>query len=163
MYTSQYGFLSFTTDTFSGYARAMCNSYMQLTARGVSILFASGDGGVASTPGVYCKTTFPPTFPTVSHSFPIQGGIDDSNSRYVYSVPSEYLCLPRRPCEIDELVFLFSATLVGATQNVNPEIGALLSAGGFSNYFARPSWRQSFLLTRPQTCSLISDFLFDRE
>ncbi|KAF8172002.1 subtilisin-like protein [Mycena galopus ATCC 62051] len=44
---------------------AMCNSYMQLTARGVSILFASGDGGVASTPGVQCTNKpFPPTFPT---------------------------------------------------------------------------------------------------
>lgn len=38
---------------------------MQLTARGVSITFATGDGGVASTPGVSCKgKPFPPTFPT---------------------------------------------------------------------------------------------------
>lgn len=37
---------------------------------------------------------------------------------------------------------LCSATLVGATENVNPEKGAALSAGGFSNYFARPSWRE---------------------
>ncbi|CAK5271630.1 unnamed protein product [Mycena citricolor] len=44
---------------------AMCNSYMQLSARGVSILFASGDGGVASTPGVQCNgTAFAPTFPS---------------------------------------------------------------------------------------------------
>lgn len=40
---------------------------------------------------------------------------------------------------------LRSATLVGATENVNPEKGAALSAGGFSNYFARPSWRKSIL------------------
>ncbi|KAJ7494349.1 subtilisin-like protein [Mycena galericulata] len=44
---------------------AMCNSYMQLTARGVSILFASGDGGVAATPGEKCTgKPFLPTFPT---------------------------------------------------------------------------------------------------
>jgi tripeptidyl-peptidase-1 len=43
---------------------ALCNSYMQLTSRGVSILFATGDGGVASTPGVQCNVTFSPTFPT---------------------------------------------------------------------------------------------------
>ncbi|KAJ3728738.1 Pro-kumamolisin, activation domain-containing protein [Lentinula raphanica] len=33
-----------------------------------------------------------------------------------------------------------SATLVGATQNV-PEIGASLTAGGFSNYFPQQSWQ----------------------
>lgn len=38
---------------------------MQLTSKGVSILFATGDGGVASTPGVSCSgKAFPPTFPT---------------------------------------------------------------------------------------------------
>ncbi|KIP05123.1 hypothetical protein PHLGIDRAFT_25225 [Phlebiopsis gigantea 11061_1 CR5-6] len=79
---------------------SLCNSYMQLTARGVSITFATGDGGVASTPGVACKgKPFPPTFPT---------------------------------CPF--------VTLVGATQGV-PEIGASLSAGGFSNYFPQASWQ----------------------
>lgn len=34
-----------------------------------------------------------------------------------------------------------SATLVGATENVNPEKGAELSAGGFSNFFAQPSFQ----------------------
>lgn len=29
---------------------AMCDAYMKLAARGVSILFATGDGGVGSTP-----------------------------------------------------------------------------------------------------------------
>jgi tripeptidyl-peptidase-1 len=43
----------------------MCTQYMQLTARGVTITFATGDGGVASTPGVSCTgKAFPPTFPT---------------------------------------------------------------------------------------------------
>ncbi|KAF7294544.1 Subtilisin-like protein [Mycena indigotica] len=44
---------------------AMCDSYMQLASRGVSILFASGDGGVAATPGESCNNKpFLPTFPT---------------------------------------------------------------------------------------------------
>ncbi|KAI0031217.1 subtilisin-like protein [Vararia minispora EC-137] len=80
---------------------AMCDQYMQLTSRGVSITFASGDGGVASTPGVSCNNSpFPPTFPT---------------------------------CPF--------ATLVGATVNVNPEKGAALSAGGFSNFFPQQTWQ----------------------
>jgi len=37
---------------------------MQLTARGTSILFASGDGGVAATPGEQCSAMFNPTFPS---------------------------------------------------------------------------------------------------
>lgn len=65
--TSSYGF-----DVESALSRslsvALCNSYMQLTSRGVSILFASGDGGVASEPGVPCtSSSFPPTFPTCQY------------------------------------------------------------------------------------------------
>ncbi|KAF7314956.1 Subtilisin-like protein [Mycena indigotica] len=43
---------------------AMCNAYMQLAARGSSLMYASGDGGVAATPGETCGVTFLPTFPT---------------------------------------------------------------------------------------------------
>lgn len=44
---------------------SLCDAYGQLTARGVSIIFATGDGGVASSPGVECDgLPFPPTFPT---------------------------------------------------------------------------------------------------
>ncbi|KAI0738100.1 family S53 protease [Daedaleopsis nitida] len=41
----------------------LCNAYAQLGARGVSILFASGDGGVAGSRSSTC-TTFVPTFPS---------------------------------------------------------------------------------------------------
>lgn len=77
----------------------MCNTYMQLTARGVSIMFASGDGGVAAAPGEQC-TTFLASWPT---------------------------------CPF--------VTMVGATENVNPERGAELSAGGFSNIFPTASYQ----------------------
>ncbi|KAJ6606083.1 subtilisin-like protein [Mycena vulgaris] len=60
--TTSYGFNT-EADLSETLTVAMCNSYMQLTARGVSILFASGDGGVAATPGETC-TTFLPTFPS---------------------------------------------------------------------------------------------------
>ncbi|KAJ7781855.1 family S53 protease [Mycena maculata] len=43
-------------------ANKLCNAYMALGARGTSILFASGDGGVAGTRSTSC-TVFGPTFP----------------------------------------------------------------------------------------------------
>ncbi|KAI0261746.1 subtilisin-like protein [Gloeopeniophorella convolvens] len=81
-------------------ASKLCNAYAQLGARGTSVLFASGDGGVSGSQSQSC-TNFVPTFPS--------------------------------GCP-----FL---TSVGATQNVNPEIAADFSAGGFSNYFSTPSWQ----------------------
>ncbi|KAI0713828.1 family S53 protease [Earliella scabrosa] len=44
-------------------ANNLCNAYAQLGARGVSILFASGDGGVAGSRSSNCRT-FVPTFPS---------------------------------------------------------------------------------------------------
>ncbi|KZT10837.1 family S53 protease-like protein [Laetiporus sulphureus 93-53] len=41
----------------------LCNAYAQLGARGVSILFASGDGGVSGSQSQEC-TDFVPTFPS---------------------------------------------------------------------------------------------------
>ncbi|KAI0294260.1 family S53 protease-like protein [Multifurca ochricompacta] len=44
-------------------ATNLCNAYAQLGARGTSILFASGDGGVSGSQSGAC-TTFVPTFPS---------------------------------------------------------------------------------------------------
>ncbi|KAH9972912.1 family S53 protease-like protein [Russula compacta] len=44
-------------------AKSLCNAYMQLGARGVSIIFASGDGGVGGSQRRTC-TAFVPTFPS---------------------------------------------------------------------------------------------------
>ncbi|KAI0030067.1 family S53 protease-like protein [Vararia minispora EC-137] len=41
----------------------LCAAYMQLAARGISVLYASGDGGVAGSQSTNC-TTFLPTFPS---------------------------------------------------------------------------------------------------
>ncbi|EJD00679.1 family S53 protease [Fomitiporia mediterranea MF3/22] len=47
----------------SNLANQLCNAFMQLGARGTSILFASGDGGVSGSQSGQC-TTFLPTFPS---------------------------------------------------------------------------------------------------
>ncbi|KAH9920683.1 peptidase S8/S53 domain-containing protein [Fomitopsis serialis] len=78
----------------------LCNAYAQLGARGVSILFATGDGGVSGTQSSEC-TTFVVPFP-------------------------------------DGCPYM---TNVGSTTGYAPEIGAYFSAGGFSNYWARPSYQ----------------------
>ncbi|CRG83830.1 tripeptidyl-peptidase I [Talaromyces islandicus] len=82
-------------------AKNICNLFGQLGARGVSILVASGDGGVSgSRPDSGCKS-FVPTFP--------------ASCPYV--------------------------TSVGATRGTPTEVGAELSAGGFSNLFQRPAYQ----------------------
>ncbi|KAI0675069.1 family S53 protease [Trametes maxima] len=86
-------------------ANNLCNAYAQLGARGVSILFASGDGGVAGSQSTRC-TTFLPTFPS--------------------------------GCPF--------MTSVGATTGV-PETSASFSSGGFSNFFAQPSYQASAVST----------------
>ncbi|KAI0064355.1 family S53 protease [Artomyces pyxidatus] len=43
--------------------------------------------------------------------------------------------VPQFPCGCPYM------TSVGATQNVNPEVAADFSSGGFSNYFGTPSWQ----------------------
>ncbi|KAF9027259.1 family S53 protease [Hymenopellis radicata] len=58
--TTSYGFDE--TDLPIDLATRMCDGYMALGARGVSILFASGDGGVSGGQSQDC-TTFIPAFP----------------------------------------------------------------------------------------------------
>ncbi|KAI0344952.1 subtilisin-like protein [Trametopsis cervina] len=59
--TTSYG--NDESDISRALATKLCNAYAQLGARGVSILFASGDGGVGGgQPGERC-TTFVPSFP----------------------------------------------------------------------------------------------------
>ncbi|KAF8530031.1 subtilisin-like protein [Hysterangium stoloniferum] len=83
-------------------ANTLCTAYMQLGARGTSILFASGDGGVAGSQTSSCST-FLPTFPS--------------------------------GCPF--------MTSVGATTGIAPEKAATFSSGGFSNFFARPSYQST--------------------
>lgn len=97
------------------YARRVCNSFAQLGARGVSLIFGSGDSGVGQD-GM-CHTNHndgTPETPVFLTSFPD--------------------CCPY-------------VTSVGATMGLDPEEVAVhdaknfVSGGGFSKYFARPSWQ----------------------
>jgi tripeptidyl-peptidase-1 len=103
------------------YAVRVCNTFAQLGARGISVLFSSGDFGVG---GGSCKTNdgknkvqFQPTFPGA--------------------------------CPF--------ITSVGGTTKVSPEKAVSFSQGGFSNYFASPSYQKTavagFLSTLGSTYS----------
>jgi tripeptidyl-peptidase-1 len=94
------------------YATTVCNSFAQLGARGVSLLFSSGDSGVGENNDCVSNdglntATFLPSFP--------------ASCPYV--------------------------TTVGGTYKTSPEVAALdgsfTSGGGFSNYFARPSYQDA--------------------
>lgn len=91
------------------YAERVCDLFAQLTARGVSVVVASGDGGAA--------------------------GIRQN------------VCLSNDAEQRKRLLATFPAscpwvTAVGATENEGPPVtGAAFSSGGFSEYFARPSWQ----------------------
>ncbi|KAI1785378.1 subtilisin-like protein [Ganoderma leucocontextum] len=61
--TTSFGFDE--KDTPVGLANNLCNAYAQLSARGTTNLFGSGDGGVSGIQTKNC-TTFVPTFPVTS-------------------------------------------------------------------------------------------------
>jgi tripeptidyl-peptidase I len=82
---------------------------MQLGARGSSILYSSGDGGVAGTHGADCDSgrPFVPVFP--------------AGCPYITAVGA--------------------TQLVSAGKEAGKETGALFSSGGFSTFFAQPSYQ----------------------
>jgi tripeptidyl-peptidase-1 len=94
------------------YAQSVCNSFAQLGARGVSLLFSSGDSGVGSNGA--CTSNNGTNAATFLPSFP-------ASCPYV--------------------------TTVGGTYKTAPEVAALdggfTSGGGFSSYFARPSYQDA--------------------
>ncbi|KAI0261762.1 family S53 protease [Gloeopeniophorella convolvens] len=59
--TTSYG--SNENEVSRSLANNLCNAYAQLGARGTSILFSSGDGGVSGTQSGSCRT-FVPSFPS---------------------------------------------------------------------------------------------------
>ncbi|KAL0580736.1 hypothetical protein V5O48_001294 [Marasmius crinis-equi] len=93
------------------YARRTCQQFMQLGARGVSLTFSSGDGGVGDgEPNPANQTCF----------------TNDGRNK------TEFIPLFPASCPY--------VTAVGGTVNV-PEIAVFFSGGGFSNYFERPSYQ----------------------
>ncbi len=93
------------------YARRVCQGFAQLGARGVSVIFGSGDWGVGN--------------PTQCHN---KAGHHRFAARFPDSCP--YI------------------TSVAATRGIHPQVVAynennhFVSGGGFSEYFARPSYQE---------------------
>ncbi|KAH8801761.1 peptidase S8/S53 domain-containing protein [Xylogone sp. PMI_703] len=105
------------------YAIRVCNSLAQLGARGVSLLFASGDAGVGTNGTCISNdgkntTMFVPSFP--------------ASCPYVTAVGATHQFKPEvaafRPGEVDK-------------NGVFQQLYA--SGGGFSNYFTRPSYQNA--------------------
>lgn len=109
------------------YATKVCSMFAQLGARGVSVLFASGDSGVGQDP--YCVSNDGTDTPTFLPEFP-----------------------PTCPY----------VTVVGATKDFAPEVAAydpengFYSGGGFSNYFARPSYQESVVSSYLSSAAVLS-------
>ncbi|KAH6692118.1 tripeptidyl peptidase-like protein [Leptodontidium sp. MPI-SDFR-AT-0119] len=106
------------------FATAVCNGFAQLGARGVSLLFASGDNGVGSNGE--CISNDGKNTSTFLSIYP--GG-----------------CLIHAPKPF--------VTTVGGTMRINPEVVAFnlgnsyASGGGFSNYFSRPAYQDAVVPT----------------
>ena len=54
----------FKTHSQDAFNSNLCNAYMQIGARGTSVLFSSGDGGVSGSQSQSCGRSFIPTFPS---------------------------------------------------------------------------------------------------
>ncbi|KAH8986019.1 subtilisin-like protein [Lactarius akahatsu] len=106
------------------FARRVCGEFAQLGARGVSLLFSSGDGGVGDgDPDPATQTCF----------------TNDGKNQ------TKFIPLFPPSCPF--------VTAVGGTVHI-PEVAADFSGGGFSNYFLRPIWQQvavgKFLASLPK-------------
>ena len=117
------------------YAIHVCNLFAQLGARGASLLFASGDGGVG-TGNCLLKDGFGNTFVRFLPTFPS-------------TCPCVILILLANSSQALEKVthnathtFTGSwVTSVGGTTGYNPEVAASISGGGFSAYFPQPLYQ----------------------
>ncbi|KAL0581860.1 hypothetical protein V5O48_000228 [Marasmius crinis-equi] len=96
------------------YALRACAGFAQLGARGVSLLFSSGDGGVAE---IFSNST------------------DDPKQCITNDGRNATKFMPAFPASCPYV------TTVGGTTQV-PEIAANFSGGGFSNYWERPSYQE---------------------
>lgn len=106
--------VSYTDDeqaTPRPYALHVCDLFMQLAARGVSVIVASGDGGAAGTAS--------------STNCVVNSGNPDEPPQFLPTFPAS--------CPY--------VTSIGATGRFIPWQPASFSSGGFSNYFPAPSWQ----------------------
>ena len=99
------------------YAKTVCNKFAELGARGVSLLFSSGDNGVGRTGSCFSNdgkntSEFLPSFPATCPYITVVGGTQNFTPE----------------C---------------AAYNPNNKYA---SGGGFSNYFARPKYQDGAVL-----------------
>src|SRR6266702_2586453 len=115
------------------YATSVCDLFAQLGARGVSVLFPSGNDGVG--PGDCMvndgsgKVQFLPEFPTSCTYGVLYTGAGTSRSPQSHSFTGPYV------------------TSVGGTEKFYNEEAAELSGGGFSNYFKLPDYQHDVVPT----------------
>jgi tripeptidyl-peptidase-1 len=109
------------------YAERVCDMFAALTARGVTVLAATGDAGAAGQGQTRCW----------SHEL--------NAKRFISTFPAS--------CPY--------VTAVGATDNIGPPVtGAVYSAGGFSDFFARPEWQEE--VVKPYVDRLLQNYTIDR-
>ena len=109
------------------YTARQCNEFMKLGLQGVSILFASGDFGVASAPGDGGPNgCLGPEGKIFNPQYP-------SNCPYVTSVGGTMLYADQTVLDKESVM---QVNLGGSAANFS-------SSGGFSNYFPQPSYQKS--------------------
>ena len=117
-----------------GYAQKVCKQFAQLGARGVSLLFASGDSGVGPN-GAKCVTndgkntsTFLPEFPAGCPYVTTVGGTKNVNPEIV----------------------------------AHDDRNGYTSGGGFSNYFPRPAYQDSVVPKYVQSLGTTFEGLYNK-
>lgn len=109
------------------YTKRQCNEFLKLGLQGHSILFASGDYGVASFPGDGSPSgCLGPEEKIFNPQYP-------SNCPYVTSVGGTMLYGDQT---IHDAESVMHADLGGSAANFS-------SSGGFSNYFPQPSYQRA--------------------
>jgi tripeptidyl-peptidase-1 len=95
------------------YAKRVCNEFAQLGARGVSVIFASGDHGVGRNG--HCRN-------------------DDGSEKPRF--------VPVFPASCPFVTAVGATRLVGPEVVAFDARGSFVTGGGFSNYFARPRYQE---------------------
>ncbi|KAK0113865.1 hypothetical protein ONS95_014107 [Cadophora gregata] len=113
------------------YVRRQCNEFMKLGLQGVSIILASGDFGVASVPGDGSASgCLGPKQQVFNPQYP-------SGCPYVTSVGATQLA-PHGSVHDPEVVM---------QDDLGGNVPDFSSAGGFSNYFPRPTYQDGHVQT----------------
>lgn len=129
------------------YASHACNMFAQLGARGISVLFASGDEGVG--PDGYCyrndgtnSTSFLPEFPSSCPFVTAVGATTGFDPEGIHnSIAFIYPCTQRTPI----FVLLPIADMRPPPVAVYDSAFSppFTSGAGFSNYFPRPAYQEA--------------------